>query len=225
MRLFFSRSINTPLTTSAFLNKIDYPVLGTNIYTIFQNWLTQTGHPLVTVSKEDSRLKLRQQAFQLKKSTSPSTKKWHIPISYITDNGDWENMSPTHLLTADNDELEIELVPDNATFYLLNPQQVGLYRVNYDEDNWIAIKMALKNNINSIHVLNRAQIVDDLFNLAAAGHMTYDFAFDVLEYLEDETEYQVWKSALNGLSQLAMRDPKDNLADDYSSLFGVSFYL
>lgn len=128
---------------------------------------------------------------------------------------------PTHLLTTDNDLLEINLGPDNVAFYLLNTQQVGYYRVNYDIVNWNAIKETLKKDVNAIHVLNRAQIVDDLFNLAEAGYLDYGFTFDILEYLTEETEYQPWKSALRGLDQLERMNAAERLSDDYSKLFEV----
>lgn len=197
-------------------------VLGSNVTTIFNGWLKQVGYPVVHVHREDGRLKLTQEKFLLKPAATPTTTKWHIPINFVTDTGDWEAVAPSHLLTADSDELEVDLQPDNATFYVVNAQQVGFYRVNYDTDNWNTIKVMLKIRPEGIHVLSRAQIVDDLFNLAEAGHLEYDFAFDILEYLENEVDYRPWRSALNGLARLAARDPKETLADDYSPLFGVS---
>lgn len=91
--------------------------------------------------------------------------------------------------------------------------------MNYDEENWNAIKKTLKTDVDEIHVLNRAQIVDDLFALAEAKHLDYDFVYDILEYLPGETAYQPWKSAFAGFKRLAQREPT-NIAD-FQLLFKV----
>jgi len=53
--------------------------------------------------------------------------------------------------------------------------------------------------------LNRAQIVDDLLNLARSSVIKYELALDVLEYLETETAYSPWTAAFNGYTFLSIR--------------------
>lgn len=48
----------------------------------------------------------------------------------------------------------------------------GYYRVNYDEANWRLLTQQLLNQHTAIHVTNRAQILDDAFNLARAGEFS-----------------------------------------------------
>lgn len=48
---------------------------------------------------------------------------------------------------------------------------LGYYRVNYDRPNWIALARVLSESTNTIHLLNRAQLVDDAFNLARNGRL------------------------------------------------------
>ena len=54
----------------------------------------------------------------------------------------------------------------------------------------------------SIHVINRAQIIDDALNLAKSGLLDYETALSVTGYLSKEVEYIPWASALNGLKYL-----------------------
>lgn len=48
---------------------------------------------------------------------------------------------------------------------------------------------ALKEDHNQIHVVNRAQLIDDAFNLARSGRLSYDIPFDLIWYLKNETHY------------------------------------
>lgn len=43
-------------------------------------------------------------------------------------------------------------------------------------------------NYNSIHALNRAQLLDDSFNLARFGYLDFSTALNLLKYLHQETE-------------------------------------
>lgn len=51
-------------------------------------------------------------------------------------------------------------------------------------------------------MLNRAQIVDDAFNLARAGILDYSQAFDIIRYLKKETDYFPWYPAITGFNFL-----------------------
>lgn len=44
------------------------------------------------------------------------------------------------------------------------------------------------------------QIVDDVFNFARAGVMTYDQAFNILSFLEFEDSYAPWIAAITGFN-------------------------
>ncbi|KAH8270919.1 hypothetical protein KR018_003012 [Drosophila ironensis] len=89
---------------------------------------------------------------------------------------------------------------------MVNVQQVGYYRVNYTENNWHAIHRLLSTSEwGGVHENNRAQVVDDLFNLARAGLISYNLALNVIEYLETETNYIPWTAAFNGFSFLTIR--------------------
>lgn len=72
----------------------------------------------------------------------------------------------------------------------------GFYRVNYDEFNWNLLIRQLRTDIDGIHVINRAQLVDDSLNLARAGRLSYEMALDLTSYLSFETDYLPWQAAL-----------------------------
>lgn len=88
----------------------------------------------------------------------------------------------------------------------------GLFRVNYDEQNWMLLQNSLmsEQEYSKIDPLNRVQIIADSLALAWNGKFEYTMAFNLISYLQHETEYLPWKTALSSLSHIShmlMRTP------------------
>ena len=59
-------------------------------------------------------------------------------------------------------------------WHLKNQQTLlATFRVNYDKMNWQMISQALLMDLNQIHRINRAQLLDDVLTLARTGHIDY----------------------------------------------------
>lgn len=71
---------------------------------------------------------------------------------------------------------------------------IGYYRVNYEADNWRNIADYLHdfNNYTKIHVLNRAQIIDDAFYFLVRGQLELSVFLKLSDYLRQETDYVAW---------------------------------
>lgn len=133
------------------------------------------------------------------------TERYNLPISVAMDNEGFNDTSYKFVMYK-NDSIEYNLSSAPKSYYMLNVQQTAFYRVNYVDDNWNKIKEVLMgDDMNKIHVLNRAQVVDDLFNLARGGVVSYSSAVDIIRYLKNETHYIPWLSANNGLTFLSQR--------------------
>lgn len=176
---------------------------------IFNTFTTQVGYPLINakLSTDGKSVEFTQQRFLLKENDGADPKlKYTVPISYTTSTAkDFNNTQPKFVL-ADNAASHTETISNGSTWIIANIQETGYYRVNYTESNWHAIHKALtENNWGGIHEINRAQIVDDLLNLARAGLIEYSLTFEVLEYLATETNYIPWTSGFNGFNFLAIR--------------------
>uniref|UniRef100_A0A673YR56 Aminopeptidase n=1 Tax=Salmo trutta TaxID=8032 RepID=A0A673YR56_SALTR len=85
-----------------------------------------------------------------------------------------------------------EMTVTEEDWILANLNVSGYYRVNYDNANWERL-------LNSIPVINRAQLVDDAFNLARAKYIDTTLALRTTKYLRTEREYMPWESALDNL--------------------------
>lgn len=92
----------------------------------------------------------------------------------------------------------------------------GFYRVNYGTDNWESLIEQLAEKPAAIHVLNRAQLVDDSFNLARADKLHYSVPLRLSTYLKIEEHVLPWYPAIESYSYLLERMRRDDT--EYSRL-------
>ena len=75
----------------------------------------------------------------------------------------------TQWIQPDQTEITVEGLPAADQWVVFNVDQTGYYRVNYDEKNWKLITDQLLQDVSKIYQTNRAQLLDDSWNLARAG--------------------------------------------------------
>ncbi|KAL3885283.1 hypothetical protein ACJMK2_025367 [Sinanodonta woodiana] len=177
---------------------------------IMDTWILQKNYPVVTVTLVNGNtIKVEQARFLIneehRKNAEPIY--WEIPFAYTTsDNPNFEKTDvDIHWLHADRYPIYIKDDSlTNSTWLVGNPQQIGYYRVNYEEKMWISIIDQLKRNHKVIHVVNRAQIINDAWNLASSGLVSMDVALGTLEYLTKETDLVPWVAGLQELHKLGL---------------------
>ena len=62
-------------------------------------------------------------------------------------------------------------VTTDADWIIGNIRQRSYYRVNYDNQTWNNLMEQLNTNHTMIHIKNRAQIIDDSFNLGRSENI------------------------------------------------------
>lgn len=188
-----------------------------DITSVWGSWADQEGYPVLTVEMNEDRTvaKLSQRRFFLQNPEHTNSQVYPIPVTFATPEKGFNDT--THSIVFNEKETELEVDGGGSDSWIIfNAQQVGYYRVNYDEASWHLIHQALlKDQHDGIHVLNRAQILDDVFNLARGGLLDYQLVFDILDYLPTETDYIPWFAALRGLNYISRR-----MAGHNSELFG-----
>ena len=169
----------------------------------FRSWEMQKGYPVINVRLNGLQFEIAQERFfTVKKNSSDDTSVWQIPLNYATP-GD-SNFEDTKFTQYMVDKTAQFAAPADAPqWYIFNKQQLGYYRVNYDFANWHALILVLNSDdYNQIHVLNRAQLVDDTINFAVGGYLDYETTFGILSYLVREVEYTPWSPAERFFNQL-----------------------
>ncbi|XP_011707141.1 PREDICTED: aminopeptidase N-like, partial [Wasmannia auropunctata] len=183
------------------------PNLNIDVKSVMDTWTTQAGYPIVTVDVNDNGiLSITQKRFLLRNLDNIATDNiWSVPLTFtIKSQADFTNLIPKYWLSNEESTASYNIDPNE--WVIFNLQSSGFYRVNYNNRGWKNILDALKNDdLDNIHVLNRAAIVDDLLNLGRAGYLDYVTVYDGLRYLSKETHYLPFKAAFNGLEFLNKR--------------------
>ncbi|XP_052903124.1 aminopeptidase N-like [Anopheles moucheti] len=186
---------------------VDLPA---SVEAIFESWANAPGYPVVTVTVDRTKrtLTASQKRFWMPNEvdTPPENKLFYIPLNYasnVPSSNDFQDTAPTFWLTPADPSTTISL-ETNVEWLVVNKQQTGYYRVNYDVESWHKLIEVLNSDRfeELLPVINRAQLVDDVANLARAGQVGYDVALSLIRYLERETEYVPWSTAYDALLHL-----------------------
>uniref|UniRef100_A0A3B4CG94 Aminopeptidase n=1 Tax=Pygocentrus nattereri TaxID=42514 RepID=A0A3B4CG94_PYGNA len=159
---------------------------------IMDRWVLQMGFPVVTINTATGQLS--QKHFLLDPESvvdvpSQFDYEWIVPVNWMKSGVE---QTPVWLLERSDED-------GGGDWVLLNLNLTGYYRVNYDTENWERILNQLNSNHQAVPDINRAQIVDDAFNLARAKMIPISLALNTTKFLSQEMAYLPWQSALNNL--------------------------
>nr|XP_034830249.1 membrane alanyl aminopeptidase-like isoform X1 [Maniola hyperantus] len=174
----------------------------------YKSWTEQNGHPLlfVEVNHQTGEMRITQRRFSINTGYATKNLNYIVPITFYTaSNPDFNDLKPSDILTESVSVINRGSVGDE--WVIFNKQQTGFYRVTYDDYTWNLIIIALRDNQTrtAIHEYNRAQIVNDVFQFARAGIMSYNRALNILSFLKEETAYTPWVTAVTGFNWLQNR--------------------
>ncbi|XP_058703141.1 aminopeptidase N [Poecile atricapillus] len=183
------------LQQAAVKNNVQLP---TNISHIMDRWTLQMGFPVVTVDTRSGTI--NQTHFLLDPTSSvdrPSAFNytWIIPITWMTSSSSGNSIYWLTEVTDTNNTFKL----NSPGWLLLNLNVTGYFRVNYNQENWDQLLNQLGTNHQVFPVINRAQIIDDAFNLARAKYVNVTLALSTTRFLSRETEYMPWQAALSNL--------------------------
>ncbi|XP_029001190.1 aminopeptidase Ey-like [Betta splendens] len=164
---------------------------------IMNRWILQMGFPLVTIDTQTG--SVTQRHFLLNPDSVVSTSsefnyEWFVPITWIKNGG----AKQQHWL-LEKEAVNKDMALGASDWLLANIDMKGFYRVNYDVGNWERLLAKLGSQHEDIPVINRAQIIDDAFNLARAEVVDTTLALRTTRFLDREVEYLPWQAASSNL--------------------------
>nr|CAD7397311.1 unnamed protein product [Timema poppensis] len=178
--------------------------------TIMETWTLQMGYPVLGVIRDYDSGTVTER-FLIRPATGGTDThdyKWWIPLTYTTKSElDFVSTETRAWLNVTDTRVTLTGLNVNITDWVVfNIQETGFYRVNYDLTNWGLLADYLdSSDYSKIIPVNRAQIVDDLFNLARGGYLNYTVVLDLVKYLQREVDYIPWYSALTGFNYVERR--------------------
>lgn len=194
---------------------------GVDVNAVLSTWTLQMGYPVVHFSYEpgSGRIALRQKHFLLDAdanvtAASPYNYTWIVPISVTTSRDRFQNFTKGWLNSTAG---EIETTKE-AKWIIGNVFQCYYYRVNYDDDMWFELTSQLIEDHTVIVEMNRAQIIDDSFNLGRSGDVDQLLAMNITLYLVREFDYTPWATAatdLDYINRMLMFSSNYSLMQDY----------
>ncbi|RLU27565.1 hypothetical protein DMN91_001369 [Ooceraea biroi] len=190
-----------------------------NVTTILDTWTRQPGCPIVHVTVDElNNVNLEQERFFLEKreEDEPDDTVWNIPITWTPlddDRTDYLNTTPAFWMTTKRMNEAFE----SSSHFIVNVQQSGYYRVNYNENHWEKLISYLQYNFSLIHEINRAALIDDVMNFARADYISYETAISATMYLQREDDYLPWRAFYNNLPYLKNRFRGRGIEDLYKT--------
>ncbi|WAR05645.1 AMPN-like protein [Mya arenaria] len=193
----------------------------TDVKSVMDTWILEQNYPVVTIEITDSSVCFNQTAFleteEGRMNRSHIT--WKIPVTCTSSEHTDFDQKPADIIWLNEKR---ECVEDSkwssADWVVCNLKQIGFFRVNYANENWRHIIGQLKKDPLAFHTINRAQIINDAWELQRAGLLDIEIALQTFEYLDLETEFAPWWAAireLNTLSDYLKLTPKYGLFQNF----------
>ncbi|KAL0274800.1 UNVERIFIED_CONTAM: hypothetical protein PYX00_002840 [Menopon gallinae] len=171
-------------------------------------WTRQSGFPVIYVIKRANTWVLSQSKFIANRDAadnmtySPHNYKWDVPIFYVTSN----DMKPILVWFKKSEEcLKVTMMDRTVSYVKFNHRQTGYYRVNYEGCLWRQFGQLLQQDPSKFDILDRVNLLDDVFHLAEAGETDYPLAFELLKYLVKENDYLPWATVSVNIKMLLRR--------------------
>ncbi|CAH1127177.1 unnamed protein product [Ceutorhynchus assimilis] len=188
--------------TQDFLNEIQAAVGTTfDVTQMMDTFTIQMGYPIVSVTYDavSRNYTLTQKRFLIDSKAIYETNttygyKWTIPVNYVSNLGKSQGL----ILFPYNQESITVQRPEGSTWLKFNYDQIGYYRVNYEESEW----KNLINIYNSLETMDRTHLLEETFSIAEAGQLSYKIALDLTQQLTNETSYAPWTVAHSKLKKI-----------------------
>ncbi|EGI60260.1 Aminopeptidase Q [Acromyrmex echinatior] len=175
---------------------------GLSIKQLMNAWTKQQHYPVVKVTQNNSRVTI------LIENMNTNEKNWAIPYTMTTNAN--ERSPDFSVLTLPFDMHfpvvgeELFLNHNGSNWIIINVQQIGYFRVNYDKITLRQIsEYLMSDDVNKIHILNRAQIIDDAFYFFMKKETDLNVFLALTKYLQQETDFIAWYPMFKGLEYMS----------------------
>lgn len=172
-------------------------VANVDVVSIADAWVRKIGFPYVDVKIVDENLNLTQNRFlstaDLKEEENQT--KWWIPLNVSTGPSSSDKIKG---LSFSDKEATFENFAKENSFFKLNKDSVGVYRVKYDD----AVFKSIVDNTAKLSIGDKVGLIADTTVLSVAGIYKTSKALDIISAFKGESEYVVWLELLKRLNSI-----------------------
>ena len=179
---------------------------------MMKTWIKQVGFPLVSVSRKNSKLLLKQSRFLLEEVKSSKTGTWSIPL--IIEEG---NNRTKKLMTKKSELIKLKNKQRN---FLINPGRSGFYRVKYDTDTLDNLSLLIDEKI--LDYIDRWSIQNDYFAQVISCKANVHEYLDFTSAYYDEDNYISSLSLAHNLYSLYIISHKEKFSNELRQ-YSVNF--
>ena len=179
---------------------------GKPVAKVMNSWVQQTGFPVLSASREGDNVSLTQRRFLYENISLDSeyrdNTQWYVPVTIGAENTN--NLSSS---LVDSLKVEIELPEGSGSWFKVNRDQTGFYRVSYDPKNLTQLEAAILNN--QLGSKDRLGIQGDAYALCRAGYASVSSFLKLARSYVGENEAPVLSDLSSGLRGI------ENLIEGY----------
>ncbi|XP_030883943.1 leucyl-cystinyl aminopeptidase-like [Leptonychotes weddellii] len=110
----------------------------------------------------------------------------HAVVFYLH-NHSYASIQSDDLWDSFNEHLYVINLTEEVQWVKVNTNMNGYYIVHYEDDDWEALIKQLKTNPYVLSDKDRANLINNIFELAGLGKVSLQRAFDLIDYLGNET--------------------------------------
>ena len=169
---------------------------GKPVAKVMDSWTKQTGFPVISVNRQDSKLELNQRRFLYENisldTASKDPTEWLVPFKISSE----KTTSITSSL-LDRRSAVVDLFETTAGWFKLNPDQTGFYRVSYEADLIEQFRPAIENL--TMNPRDRLGLQGDAYALCRAGYSPVSLFLKLAESYTNETDASVLSDLSSGL--------------------------
>nr|XP_012224192.1 PREDICTED: thyrotropin-releasing hormone-degrading ectoenzyme-like [Linepithema humile] len=179
-----------------------------NIKDIIDAWLTEEYYPVLYLTQDFS-INLASISFiNFNRTLLPGMKEYRVRVTYTTKSLMNFKIPNTKEFTSHFYDM---YWTNKNDWIIVNLQQAGYYRVNYNSDNWQKLAHHLYFvNYADIHVLNRAQIIDDAFYFLTQRQLNFVLFWNITKFLFEDADYVAWYPMIKAVEYMMCTWPIKN---------------
>ncbi|XP_026294097.2 aminopeptidase N [Frankliniella occidentalis] len=190
---------------------------------IASTWTEQPGVPVVSAVRDYDKktITLSQKRFFYAPPNRASlvNQRWFIPVTMTQQaSANWDSLKPSTWLWPSKEQTVASVSSSSSEWVLVNPKEIGYYRVNYDVQNWKLLLAALTKKPSDFPPATRSQLLNDALALARGNQLDYSVALPFLNFLKTERQVAPWQTATASLNWMRTKLAGTDVWDKFLTL-------